>query len=96
MPKKEVKEPKSKTCKVCEEDPCTCEVEKSAPEEAGEETSEIVELGGALYRAVRTGDEVTYVPLQMLFLMSTQSTRCKCDPEKPCTCGKRVLIDYKE
>jgi|TARA_Y100000296_G_scaffold70887_1_gene85881 hypothetical protein len=63
MPKKEVKEPKSKTCKVCEEDPCTCEVEKSAPEEAGEETSEIVELGGALYRAVRTGDEVTYVPL---------------------------------
>jgi len=62
MSKKE-KEPESEACEACDEDPCVCEVEEESPPEAGEETSEIVELGGALYRAVRTGDEVTYVPL---------------------------------
>ena len=25
----------------------------------------------------------------------TSLSRCECDPDKDCTCGKRVIPDYK-
>lgn len=31
----------------------------------------------------------------IVFLMSSQQAECKCDKDKACKCGCRVLVDYK-
>ena len=68
---------------------------KAASKKTAATKSEFEErmVGGLMRKVNKKTGEIVETLEQMGVL--TSLSRCECNPDEDCTCGKRVLMDYK-